>query len=178
MEYIGRYQIVRELGHGAMGVVYLAQHPSMDRMVAIKTFRAPEGEDAEWQTRDRIRAEADRAGSLDHPNIVKIYDVDERSDPPYIVMEYVNGPTLDQMLSGDPPDSELSVSILRQAAEALDYAHHQGIIHRDIKPANIMLDGKSTVRITDFGIAKRAGAATHTTSRFMGTPEYMSPEQL
>jgi serine/threonine protein kinase len=178
MESIGRYPVVRELGRGAMGIVYLAQHPSMDRMVAIKTFRVPEGDDAEWLNRDRLLAEADRAGGLDHPNIVKIYDVDDRSEPPYIVMEYVDGPTLEQLLSTDPPDSDLSISILRQAAEALDYAHNQGIIHRDIKPANLMLDSKNTVKITDFGIAKRAGANTHTTSRFMGTPEYMSPEQL
>lgn len=178
MENIGRYQIVRELGRGAMGIVYLAQHPSMDRMVAIKTFRAPEGDEADLQNRDRLLAEADRAGSLDHPNIVKIYDVDEHAEPPYIAMEYVDGPTLDQLLTSDPPDSDLSISILRQAAEALDYAHNTGIIHRDIKPANLMLDSKNMVKITDFGIAKRAGASTHTTSRFMGTPDYMSPEQL
>jgi tRNA A-37 threonylcarbamoyl transferase component Bud32 len=178
MENIGRYQIVRELGRGAMGIVYLAQHPSMDRMVAIKTFRTPEGDEADLQNRDRLLAEADRAGSLDHPSIVKVYDVDEHAEPPYIVMEYVDGPTLDQLLKTDPPDSDLSMSILRQAAEALDYAHNQGIIHRDIKPANLMLDSKNTVKITDFGIAKRAGASTNTTSRFMGTPEYMSPEQL
>lgn len=177
MDYIGRYQIVRELGRGAMGVVYLAQHPSMDRMVAIKTFRSPDGEDADWQQRNRLLAEADRAGSLDHPNIVKIYDVDEQSDPAYIVMEYVDGPTLDTLLHTSPPDSDLSVAILRQAAEALDYAHNQGIIHRDIKPANLMLDSRNTLKITDFGIAKRAGTATQTTG-VMGTPEYMSPEQL
>jgi tRNA A-37 threonylcarbamoyl transferase component Bud32 len=178
MENIGRYQIVRELGRGAMGIVYLAQHPSMDRMVAIKTFRPPEGDEADLQNRDRLLAEADRAGSLDHPNIVKVYDVDERAEPPYIVMEYVDGPTLDQLLATDAPDSDLSISILRQAAEALDYAHNQGVIHRDIKPANLMLDTRNTLKITDFGIAKRAGINTHTTSRFMGTPDYMSPEQL
>ncbi|MEO8367741.1 MAG: protein kinase [Candidatus Solibacter sp.] len=178
MENIGRYHIERELGRGAMGIVYLAQHPSMDRMVAIKTFRIPDGEDGEFQNRDRLRAEADRAGGLDHPNIVKIYDVDEQGDPPYIVMEYVDGPTLDQLLTTDAPDSDQSISILRQAAEALDYAHHQRIIHRDIKPANLMLDSKNMLKITDFGIAKRAGANTQTTSRFMGTPEYMAPEQL
>src|ERR1017187_7150524 len=92
MENIGRYQIVRELGRGAMGIVYLAQHPSMDRMVAIKTFRTPEGDEADLQNRDRLLAEADRAGSLDHPSIVQVYDVDEHAEPPYIVMEYVDGP--------------------------------------------------------------------------------------
>jgi serine/threonine protein kinase len=178
MDNIGRYQVVRELGRGAMGVVYLAQHPTMNRLVAIKTFRTPDGDENDWDTRARLLAEADRAGSLDHPNIVKIYNVEDRTEPPYIEMEFVDGLTLDQLLTTSPPETDLTISVLRQAAEALDYAHNHGIIHRDIKPANLMMDSKNAVKITDFGIAKRAGTNTSTTSRFMGTPDYMSPEQL
>lgn len=178
MDNIGRYQVVRELGRGAMGVVYLAQHPTLNRLVAIKTFRTPDGDENDWDNRARLLAEADRACNLKHQNIVSIYNVEDRTEPPYIEMEYVDGPTLDQLLTTSPPDMELTIAILRQAADALDYAHGQGIIHRDIKPANLMLDSNNTVKITDFGIAKRAGTNTGTTSRFMGTPDYMSPEQL
>src|ERR1044071_4675058 len=136
MERIGRYKIVRELGRGAMGVVYHAIDPNIGRPVAIKTIqlgaRRPEEQE---KLRDRLFREARSAGILSHPGIVTIYDVEQQGDLAYIAMEYVAGPTLDQLLSGpDPVRPDKMFSILAQAAAAMDYAHSKGIVHRDIKP--------------------------------------------
>src|SRR3954451_3073198 len=142
MDRIGRYKIVRELGRGAMGVVYHAIDPNIGRPVAIKTIqlggnRTPEEED---RLRERLFREARSAGILSHPGIVTIYDVEQENDLAYIAMEYVDGPTLDQLLGAEPAATpEQLFSILGQTAAALDYAHGKGIVHRDIKPANIMI---------------------------------------
>ena len=124
--------------------------------------------------------EARSAGILSHPNIVTIYDMQEEGDLTYIAMEFVDGPTLDALLSGpDPVRKKEVLRILREAAAGLDYAHHKGIVHRDIKPANIMLDNAGQVKITDFGIAKVSSSEQFTmTGTIVGTPNYMSPEQV
>src|ERR1700756_522827 len=142
MDRIGRYKIVRELGRGAMGIVYYAIDPNIGRPVAIKTIQLTQGRKPEEleRMRERLFREARSAGILSHPGIVTIYDVDQQGDLAYIAMEYVDGPTLDEMLSGAQPlDAEKMISILSQTAAALDYAHQKGIVHRDIKPANIMI---------------------------------------
>ena len=182
MERIGRYKIVRELGRGAMGVVYHAIDPNIGRPVAIKTIHFGGGRNSEEQNRlrERLFREARSAGILSHPGIVTIYDVEQQGDLAYIAMEYVDGPTLDQVLSEAQPISpERMFSILGQTAVALDYAHQKGIVHRDIKPANIMIARDGTAKITDFGIAKITASDQLTmTGNIVGTPHYMSPEQV
>jgi serine/threonine-protein kinase len=182
MDRIGRYQIVRELGRGAMGVVYLATDPTIGRQVAIKTIRL--GEVSNTAERDRLHErlfrEARSAGKLSHPGIITVYNMEEHGDVAFIAMEYVNGRTLDDLLSGGVPiPSSHMFSILGQTAVALDYAHQKGIVHRDIKPANIMIDEEGTVKIADFGIAKVNASEQFTmTGAILGTPHYMSPEQV
>jgi serine/threonine protein kinase len=181
MDRIGRYKIVRELGRGAMGVVYLATDPTIGRSVAIKTIRLGEVSDAEERSRlrERLFREARSAGVLSHPGIVTIYDMEAQDDIAYIAMEYVNGPTLDQLISGKPLPPDRMFSILGQAAVALDYAHQKGIVHRDIKPANIMVTEDGLSKITDFGIAKISTSEQFTmTGAIVGTPHYMAPEQV
>jgi serine/threonine protein kinase len=182
MDRIGRYKIVRELGRGAMGVVYHAIDPNIGRPVAIKTINlaAVLQPDEQERMRERLFREARSAGILSHPGIVTIYDVEQQGDLAYIAMEYVDGPTLDQLLSQPqvmPP--ERMFSILAQTAVALDYAHGKGIVHRDVKPANIMIAANGTAKITDFGIAKITASEQFTmTGSIVGTPHYMSPEQV
>ena len=181
MDRIGRYKIVRELGRGAMGVVYLATDPTIGRPVAIKTIRLGEVTNAEERARlrERLFREARSAGVLSHPGIVTIYDMEEQDDIAYIAMEYVNGPTLDQLINGQPLPSDRMFSILGQTAVALDYAHQKGIVHRDIKPANIMVTEDGLSKITDFGIAKISTNEQFTmTGAIVGTPHYMAPEQV
>jgi serine/threonine protein kinase len=182
MDRIGRYQIVKELGHGAMGVVYQAVDPTIGRHVAIKTIRLGELDDPDERAklRERLFREARSAGILSHPGIVTIYDMEEQGDVAFIAMEFVDGPTLDQLLSAtEPVPRERLTSVLRQTAAALDYAHGKGIVHRDIKPANIMLASDGAVKITDFGIAKVTTSQQYTqTGTILGTPNYMSPEQV
>jgi serine/threonine-protein kinase len=182
MKKIGRYQITRELGRGAMGVVYHAIDPTIGRAVAIKTLRLREVDDGEQRLRlrDRLFREARSAGALSHPGIVTIYDMDEVDGLAYIAMEFVDGQTLEEILSRpEPIPGDRLREVLRQAAAALDYAHRKGIIHRDIKPANIMIDGSGAVKITDFGIAKITQVEGQTlTGVLVGTPNYMSPEQV
>ena len=182
MAQIGRYQIIGELGRGAMGVVYHATDPSIGRSVAIKTIRIRDINDTQHRDklRERLFREARSAGVLSHPNIVTIYDMDEVDGLAYIAMAYVNGPTLEKILSSTEPLSGTKMlRVLRQAAAALDYAHARGIVHRDVKPANIMTDEDGSVKITDFGIAKITEDARSTeTKTVAGTPNYMSPEQV
>src|SRR5579864_2778964 len=182
MESIGRYQIVKELGHGAMGVVYQAVDPTIGRQVAIKTIRLDDVDDPDERAklRERLFREARSAGILSHPGIVTIYDMEEHDEVAFIAMEFVDGPTLDQLLSKrEPLAPERLMSILRQTAMALDYAHAKGIVHRDIKPANIMIASDGAVKITDFGIAKVTTSQQYTqTGTIVGTPNYMSPEQV
>src|SRR4051794_7128780 len=181
MDRIGRYKIVRELGRGAMGVVYHAIDPNIGRPVAIKTIqfaptRKPEELD---RMRERLFREARSAGLLSHPGIVTIYDVDQDGDLAFIAMEYVDGVTLDHLIGESAVAPDRMFSMLGQTAVALDYAHSKGIVHRDIKPANIMVTADGTTKITDFGIAKLATSESLTmTGSIVGTPHYMSPEQV
>src|ERR1035437_10355032 len=182
MDRIGRYKIVRELGRGAMGVVYHAIDPNIRRPVAIKTihFGGERNPEEQNRLRERLFREARSAGILSHLGIVTVYDVEQQGERAYIAMEYVDGPTLDQVLSEAQPISpERMFSILGQTAVALDYAHQKGIVHRDIKPANIMIARDGTAKITDFGIAKITASDQLTmTGNIVGTPHYMSPEQV
>ena len=177
MQKIGRYQIEHELGRGAMGIVYRAFDPAIGRRIAIKTIHLDElgGSQTRAVLRDRLLREAQSAGILSHPNIVTIYDISEDSGNAYIFMEYVDGATLDGFARGMPTVDLLA--ILEQAAEALDYAHEHGIVHRDIKPGNLMLSGR-LVKITDFGIARLLHRDSSQSGTLLGTPAYMSPEQI
>src|SRR5260221_7008711 len=182
MEQVGRYQIVGEVGRGAMGVVYRALDPSIGREVAIKTIRLIEFADPEQRAkqRERLFREARSAGILSHPSIVTIYDMAEQEGTAYIAMEFVAGSTLEQLLAlKEPIEPRLIFSILRQTAAALDYAHHKGIVHRDIKPANIIVNQAGVAKIADFGIAKTSAADQLTqTGLIVGTPNYRAPEQI
>jgi serine/threonine protein kinase len=164
-----------------MGVVYKAQDPAIGRTVAIKTIRLSDlTEPAERdRLRDRLFREAQSAGILSHPNIVTIYDILEQDGLAYIFMEFVNGPPLERLLAGEqPPSRDTILTILSQTADALDYAHRKGIVHRDIKPANIMIHDDGVAKITDFGVAKIVSQQMTQSGSMMGTPSYMSPEQI
>jgi serine/threonine protein kinase len=178
---IGRYRILDELGRGATGVVYRAQDPAIGRIIAIKTIRLSDFTDeAERERlRERLFREAQSAGILSHPNIVTIYDIAEENELAYIFMECVEGPPLEKVLNSPQAlDPGAVLSILRQTATALDYAHKKGIVHRDIKPANILIHEGATAKITDFGVAKILSQQMTHTGVMMGTPNYMSPEQV
>jgi serine/threonine protein kinase len=182
VEQLGRYKIEQELGRGAMGIVYRAYDPKIDRIVAIKTITAlglPAGDEVEY--RQRFFREARAAGKLSHPGLVTIYDVGEleHTQAPYIVMEYLEGRTLESFISGSSDQPVvLTIDIVRQIAEALHYAHSQGIVHRDIKPANIIVTPQGRAKITDFGIARQAITQLTVPGEALGTPAYMSPEQV
>ncbi len=181
MESIGRYKITGELGRGAMGVVYRATDPAIGRTVAIKVIRLSEFTAAgeRERLRERLFREAQSAGMLSHPGIVTIYDIAEEGEITCIFMECVNGPTFESLLVADtPPPNDLIQNVFRQTAAALDYAHARGIVHRDIKPANIMIHEDGRAKITDFGVAKIASQQMTQTGVMMGTPNYMSPEQI
>jgi predicted Ser/Thr protein kinase/outer membrane protein assembly factor BamD (BamD/ComL family) len=180
---LGRYEIVRELGKGAMGVVYLAKDPLIGRLVALKTIRAARGDDDETREfQQRFIREAQAAGILNHPAIVTVHDIgqDEPSGTNFIAMEYVEGQNLKEILAqGRPLSFDEIGDIAAQVAEALDFAHSKGIVHRDVKPANIIVLEGNRAKITDFGIAKIAsGGNLTTTGQFLGTPNYMAPEQI
>ena len=181
MDHIGRYEILAELGRGAMGVVYKARDPKIGRTIAIKTIKLAD-KAAESETdklRERLFREAQSAGRLSHPGIVTIYDVDEEAGLAYITMEFVEGKTLEtQMDSAPVRDFGFVSDLLRQTASALDYAHSKEIVHRDIKPANIMVTPDGGIKITDFGIARISSSKLTQTGTVMGTPSYMSPEQV
>src|ERR1035441_8753511 len=178
----GRYVVSRELGRGGMGIVYEATDPQIGRRLAIKiiNFQSFTTNEESAVLRERLFREARSAGALSHPGIVVIYDVGEDNQMAYIAMEFVDGPSLHQILaSGQRLDPAIALDFLRQAAAALDHAHQCGIVHRDIKPANIMIHQKSQVKIADFGIAKITFEPKYTmTGTSMGTPDYMSPEQI
>ena len=181
MPQIGRFRILDELGRGATGVVYRAQDPAINRIIAIKTIRLADltDESERDRLRERLFREAQSAGILSHPNIVTIYDIAEEEGLAYIFMEFVDGPSLEKtMNSPQPLDRNLALGILRQTATGLDYAHKKGIVHRDIKPANILLHEGSMAKITDFGVAKILSQQMTHTGVMMGTPNYMSPEQV
>jgi serine/threonine-protein kinase len=179
---LGRYQVEKELGKGAMGVVYLGKDPKISRVVAIKTMALSqefEGDELE-EVKARFFREAETAGRLNHPNIVTIYDAGEEHDLAYIAMEFLKGKDLapytkpDQLL---PVAKVMDIAI--KVAEALDYAHDNHVVHRDIKPANIMYEvDTGNVKVTDFGIARITDSSKTKTGMVLGTPSYMSPEQL
>ncbi|MDD5203774.1 MAG: serine/threonine-protein kinase [Desulfobacterales bacterium] len=178
---LGRYQVVGELGRGAMGVVYKGEDPKIHRTVAIKTVRLSEfDEDMIEEMKERFFREAESAGLLTHPNIVTIYDCGEEHDLAYIAMEYLEGEDL-TVYTGPKnlfPLRETLV-IVSKVADALDYAHSKGIVHRDIKPANIMrIKETGEIKVTDFGIARITSSSKTKTGVVLGTPSYMSPEQI
>ncbi len=181
MERIGRYQILDEIGRGAMGVVYRAQDPAIGRIIAIKTIRLTDLTDTteRERLRERLFREAQSAGILSHPNIVTIYDIAEENGQACIFMEYVNGPPLERLLAAhEPPGKQTFLNIFQQTAAGLDYAHRKGIVHRDIKPANILIHEDGHAKITDFGVAKILSQQMTHSGGMMGTPNYMSPEQV
>ncbi len=183
MKKIGRYDIVEELGRGAMGVVYKASDPTIGRLVAIKVLTLdPSTEEGIPGAREIFMREARAAGRLSHPGIVTIHDAleDPETQVSFIVMEFISGRTLENILLSETPlETDQALDIIGQVAEALDYAHHQQVIHRDLKPANILLTEAGRAKITDFGIAKiTARESALRTVAIMGTPSYMSPEQV
>jgi CHASE2 domain-containing sensor protein len=179
---LGRYQVEKELGKGAMGVVYLGKDPKIGRVVAIKTMALSQEFEAEElaEVKERFFREAETAGRLSHPNIVTIYDAGEEHDLCYIAMELLKGGDLVPFSkAGNLLPGDKAVSIVARAAEALGYAHRQGVVHRDIKPANMMYHPESdTLKVTDFGIARLTDSSKTKTGMVLGTPSYMSPEQL
>ena len=177
-ETIGRYSVIRELGRGAMGVVFEASDPNLGRTVALKTIHANAIGANPEEAAQRFKNEARAAGSLSHPNIVTIFDAGEQDGLLYIAMELLAGDTLDTLLSKQRTvPLQRAIEVTRQICSALDYANAKGIVHRDIKPANIIFLPNGTVKITDFGLARTAEAITMT-GQVMGTPHYMSPEQV
>jgi serine/threonine-protein kinase len=177
---LGRYELLSELGQGAMGVVYKARDPVLDRVVAIKTINLtlPKDELSEYEA--RFYQEARAAGGLNHPNIVTIYDIGKSERVAYMAMEFLEGEELRSVLSHrEPLPVTLALDIAAQVAEGLDYAHERHIVHRDIKPANIMIVRDGLVKITDFGIARmRTNEVKTMTGMILGSPKYMSPEQV
>ena len=179
---LGRYQVEKELGKGAMGVVYLGKDPKIGRVVAIKTMALSQEFEGDELTdaRERFFREAETAGRLQHQNIVTIFDAGEEHDLAYIAMEFLKGKDLlDVTKDGQLLPIAKVLSIVARVAEALAYAHKQNVVHRDIKPANIMYDPDSdTVKVTDFGIARITDSSKTKTGLVLGTPSFMSPEQL
>jgi predicted Ser/Thr protein kinase len=182
VERLGRYALLREIGRGAMGVVYLGRDSAIQREVAIKVIplnsECTEAELAE--ARMRFFREAETAGRLNHPNIVTIYDVGEERGLAYIAMEYLKGRHLsDHTTSARLLDAQKVLELIARTADALGFAHKQQVVHRDIKPANLMYEpGTDTLKITDFGIARITGLGNTRTGIVLGTPSFMSPEQL
>ena len=175
---LGRYEIARELGRGAMGVVYEAVDPNIGRAVALKTIRLDAVATNAEELAQRFRNEARAAGRLSHPNIVTVYDAGEQDGVLYIAMELLEGRTLQALLAEQRRlPVEQAIDITRQICAGLDFAHAKGIVHRDIKPGNVILASHGFAKITDFGIA-RSGEAMTLTGQVLGTPHYMSPEQV
>ena len=178
----GRYEVVDELGRGAMGVVYKARDPQIERFVAVKTV-SMWGQEPDEKTEFRMRFlnEAQAAGRLHHAGIVAIFDVGENPEnqDPYIVLEYVAGESLNRLLAREKKlPLTKALQLAEEIAGALDYAHAQGVVHRDIKPGNILVTEGGHAKIADFGIAKLNLAHFTLPGRVMGTPAYMAPEQL
>ena len=177
---LGRYEVLGELGQGAMGVVYKARDPLIDRVVAIKTINLSLAMDEKEEYEGRFYQEAKAAGRLNHPNIVTIYDVGKSGDVAYIAMELLEGRELrDIMNEGALLPIDQVLNIVAQVAQGLAYAHEHEIVHRDVKPSNIMVIRDGHVKITDFGIARMASSSVRTqTGMVLGSPKYMSPEQV
>jgi eukaryotic-like serine/threonine-protein kinase len=182
LQRLGRYQLEREIGRGAMGIVYLGRDTAINRLVAIKAIPlASEFSDAELvEARIRFFREAETAGRLNHPNIVTIYDVGEERGLAYIAMEYLKGRHLSEYATANKLlEPRKVLEVIGRTADALGFAHKQQVVHRDIKPANLMFDASTDIlKITDFGIARLSGAGSTRTGIVLGTPSFMSPEQL
>ncbi len=181
MDRIGRYEIVSELGRGAMGIVYRAHDTRIARDVAIKTIKLADqvAPDEMQGLRERLFREAQSAGRLSHPGIVTIYDIAEENGIAYITMEFVEGRTLEELMNdGEVGDLKAVAQLVDQMARSLDYAHARQIVHRDAKPSNILVTPDGHTKITDFGIARITSSQMTQTGTVMGTPSYMSPEQV
>ena len=177
---LGRYELLAKIGKGGMGVVYRAMDPAIGRMVAIKTILFNDADGRAPELRARMMRESQAGGRLSHPNIVAVHDICQEGETSYIVMEFVDGHTLDCAMRERPSlrSSGEALRIVQDCAAALDYAHSRGVVHRDIKPANIMLQADGVVKIADFGIAKISQFSALTqTAVTMGSPDYMAPEQ-
>ena len=177
IRYLGDYELLEEIARGAMGVVYKARQLSLNRLVAVKMILA--GLLATKADSDRFHSEAQAAAVLDHPNILPIFEVGEHEGQHYFSMGYVEGQSLATRLNEGPLSPKEAAELVATVAEAVEYAHQQGVIHRDIKPSNILIDNKSRPRVTDFGLAKRvdSGSDLTATGQVLGTPSYMPPEQ-
>ena len=176
---LGRYDVVAEIGRGAMGVVYRAVDPMLERTVAVKTINMAldPGEMAQYEKRFTIEARA--AGGLNHPNIVIIYDIGRSGDLAYMAMEFLEGRELKELIAGNELTPDRSLDIVALVADGLGYAHAHEVVHRDVKPANIMILNDGRVKITDFGIARMRTADVRTqTGVVLGSPRYLSPEQV
>lgn len=178
---IGKYKIVGTLGRGSMGMVYRAEDPEIGRTVAIKTIRklpvSPVLDTVGML--DRFKVEARSAGNLRHPHIITIFEVNSEGDMPYLVMDYIEGEGLDVIIAEHKRlEPEKALQYLRQIASGLDHAHSKGIVHRDIKPSNILVDRSDTAFILDFGVARLSDSAKASSGPVMGSPGYMSPEQI
>jgi tRNA A-37 threonylcarbamoyl transferase component Bud32 len=178
---LGRYEILEELGRGAMGIVYKGRDPKLDRLTAIKTIRFTDDfdEDQAAKIREQFYREAEVVAKLSHPNIVTIYDVGEDLDLSYLAMEYLEGESLEAYARKEQLlPIRKTIDVTAQVCDALAYAHGHGIVHRDIKPANIMILKNGLVKVTDFGIARATASSKTRTGVIKGTPYYMSPEQI
>jgi tRNA A-37 threonylcarbamoyl transferase component Bud32 len=178
---LGRYEILEELGRGAMGIVYKGRDPKLDRLTAIKTIRFTDDfdEDQAAKIREQFYREAEVVAKLSHPNIVTIYDVGEDLDLSYLAMEYLEGESLEAYARKEQLlPIRKTIDVTSQVCDALAYAHGHGIVHRDIKPANIMILKNGLVKVTDFGIARATASSKTRTGVIKGTPYYMSPEQI
>ena len=177
VKQIGRYEILSELGRGSMGVVFKAKDPLIERLIALKTITASVADDPGLL--ERFRREAKAAGALQHPNIVTIYEMGEADGVPFIAMEYLEGESIEAMISRRAPAPlAQKVGYLVQTCRALQYAHRRGVIHRDIKPANIVVTVEGVVKVVDFGIARLANASKTQTGTMLGTLAYMAPQQI
>jgi len=175
---IGRYEILEPIGEGAMGKVFRARDPLIERTVAIKTVSTTQLQSEGPEFESRFLREAQSAGRLSHPNIVTIYDVGETDDVAYIAMEYLPGTTLRELMDKGPMPLDLVLDTAIQMAEALAFAHEHGVIHRDIKPANVIISGpRGRIKLTDFGIAHFSSNDRTHAGLMLGSPRYMSPEQ-
>ena len=173
---LGRYQILEQIGQGGMATVFRAHDPELNRTVAIKVLPSYKSEDTTFVR--RFRTEAQAIARLNHPNIVQVYDFGQDKGFSYIVMEHVTGGTLSDLLTEKVPLEE-AVALIGPVAEALEYAHRQGIVHRDIKPSNVLIDDEGKPKLSDFGLARlmEGGANLTGGDAVLGTPEYMAPEQ-
>jgi serine/threonine protein kinase len=180
MEQLGKYRIDSTLGKGAMGVVYKAFDPFIERVVALKTIRKELFSDSQQADLiSRFKNEAQAAGRLNHPNIVMVYDYGEDADSAYIAMEFVEGTPLNTLMTPDKPTALPRVTAwMSDLLLALEYAHSRGVVHRDIKPANLLITSNAHVKVSDFGIARIESSTLTQTGSMIGTPSYMSPEQF